>query len=80
MIREDREPLAELAQLNNAMAPTAMRVMTASTSVAERQNYALRLIAAGERLQRRVDGTAQVVKGEVLVNTPPALSTRTREA
>ncbi|MGH3976902.1 MAG: hypothetical protein ACRDS9_26820 [Pseudonocardiaceae bacterium] len=47
------------------MAPLAMRVMDGSSaSVAEQQDYAQRLIAAGERLRRRADGMAQVVEGE----------------
>ncbi|MGH4007016.1 MAG: hypothetical protein ACRDTH_02395 [Pseudonocardiaceae bacterium] len=77
MIRENRELLVELNQLNTAMAPLVMRVTDGSASVAEQQDYAQRWIAAGERLQRRADGTAQVIEGEVLVDTPPALSTRT---
>ncbi len=56
MIREDRELLAELARLNSDMAPLALRIMNESASVAEQQHYAHRLIAVGERLQRRVDG------------------------
>lgn len=58
MIREDCELLAELAQLNTAIAPMAMRIMDGSASVTEQQDYAQRLIAAGERLRRRADGTA----------------------
>jgi hypothetical protein len=52
VIREDRELLAELARLNQEMAPLAMRMMEGSASIAELQNYAQRLIAAGERLGR----------------------------
>jgi hypothetical protein len=33
MIREDRELLAELARLNTAMAPLALRIMDGSASV-----------------------------------------------
>lgn len=65
MIREDRDLLAELVQLNTAMPPLSMRVVDGSASVAEHQDYVQRLISAGERLQRRADGTAQVVEGEV---------------
>ena len=75
MIREDRELLAELAQINTAMAPLAMRIMEGSASSAEQAHYAQRLIAAGERLRRRADETAgMVIEGEVLASgllTPP---------
>ncbi|MGH3922253.1 MAG: hypothetical protein ACRDRY_03185 [Pseudonocardiaceae bacterium] len=37
MIREDRELLAELAQINTAMAPLAMRIMDDSASAAEQK-------------------------------------------
>lgn len=67
MIREDRELLTELARLNRELAPLAMRMMEDSASIAEQQNYAQRLIAAGERLQRRVNGTGgPVIEGQVL--------------
>ncbi len=56
MIREDRELLAELARLNSDMASLALRIMDGRASVAEQQHYAQRLIAVGERLQRRADG------------------------
>ncbi|MGH3899032.1 MAG: hypothetical protein ACRDTA_12445 [Pseudonocardiaceae bacterium] len=69
MIREDRELLAELARLNTAMAPLAMRIMDGSASVVEQQNYAQGLIAAGERLQRRAAGMGgAIVEGEVVVD------------
>ena len=69
MIREDRELLAELAQINTAMAPLAMRIMDGSAGVAEQGHYAQRLIAAGERLRRRADETAgMVIEGEVLAS------------
>ncbi len=73
MIREDRELLAELAGLNTAMAPLALRIMDDSASAAEQEHYAQRLIAAGERLQRRAEGTSGVIDGEVLANGPLAL-------
>ena len=67
MIREDRELLTELARLNTAMAPLALRIMDGSAGTAEQTHYAQRLIAAGERLQRRADALHQVVvEGEVL--------------
>lgn len=78
MIRQDRELLTELARLNTAMAPLAMRIMEGGASVAEQQDYAQRLIAAGRRLQRRVNETAGVVvEGAVLGNGPlaPPVST-----
>ncbi|MGH3669106.1 MAG: hypothetical protein ACRDSH_00500 [Pseudonocardiaceae bacterium] len=70
MIREERELLTELAQLNRDMTPLCMRIMDRSASVAEQQAYAERLIAAGERLQRRITiETADVViDGEVVTN------------
>jgi hypothetical protein len=78
VIREDRQPLTELYRLNTAMATLALRMMDGSASAAEQRHYAQRLIAAGERLQRRADETGGViVEGEVLGNEPltfPALS------
>jgi hypothetical protein len=69
VIREDRELLAELAQLNREMAPLAMRIMEGSANIAEQQNYAQRLIAVGERLGRRADGVGSaVIEGEVLTD------------
>ena len=71
MIREDRELLAELARLNTAMAPLAMRIIEGTASSTEQRSYALRLIAAGEWLQRRADGpSGLVVDGEVLITEP----------
>jgi hypothetical protein len=73
MIREDRELLAELARLNTAMAPLAMRIMDGSASTVEQQKYAQRLIAAGERLQRWAnDAGGAVIEGEVLAEGPLA--------
>ena len=67
MIREDRELLAELARLNSDMAPLALRIMDESASVTEQQHYAQRLIAVGERLQRRADGMrGPVIEGEIV--------------
>jgi hypothetical protein len=67
--REDRELLAELARLNKAMAPLAMRIMEGSATTHEQYDYALRLIAAGERLQQRANGmNPAVIDGEVLAN------------
>ncbi|MGH8572542.1 MAG: hypothetical protein ACREX8_08205, partial [Gammaproteobacteria bacterium] len=67
MIKDDRELLAELARLNTAMAPLAMCIMEGTTSADEQHNYALRLIVAGERLQRRADGVCgAIVEGEVI--------------
>ena len=76
MIREDRELLAELARLNTAMASLALRIMDGSASVTEQQNYAQRLVAAGERLHQRANETDHpVIEGEVLADVsiaPPA--------
>src|SRR5262245_45107130 len=80
MIREDRELLAELARLNTAMASLALRIMDGSASVAEQQNYAQRLIAAGERLQQRAHETTHpVIEGEVLAEVSLALPAQTAE-
>lgn len=80
MIREDRELLTELARLNTAMAPLAMRMMEGCASASEQQDYAQRLIAAGERLRRRADETAgTVIEGEVLANGPLNLPAHTVE-
>lgn len=69
MIREDRELLAELARLNSAMASLALRIMDGSATAGEQRDYAQRLIAAGERLQARVDEmNFLVIDGEVMVS------------
>ncbi len=80
MIREDRKLFAELAQLNRDMASLCLRMMDGSASVAEQQDYAQQLIAAGERLRRRADETYEtvemtgiVIEGEVLLSASPAL-------
>ncbi len=74
MIRADRELLVELAQLNRALAPLAMRIMDGSASTSEQQDYARCLIAAGERLLRRADNAnSAVIDGEVLGSDAPAL-------
>jgi hypothetical protein len=80
MIREDRELLAELARINTAMAPLAMRIIDGSASAAEQAHYADRLIAAGKRLQRRADETAEsVIDGEVVATRSLALAEHTVE-
>ena len=70
MIREDRELLAQLAQLGRDMAPLAMRMMEGSASTSEQQDYARRLIAAGERLRQRAGepATVVVIDGETLTH------------
>ncbi|MGH3766175.1 MAG: hypothetical protein ACRDS0_29590 [Pseudonocardiaceae bacterium] len=80
MIREDRELLAELARINREMASLALRIVDGTASAAEQQTYAQRLIAAGEQLGQRADGTAaMVVDGEVLTSGPLALAAQTAE-
>lgn len=69
MIREDRELLAELAQLNREMASFALRVMEGSASVGEQRSYAQRLIDTGGRLRRRAEQPA-VIDGEVVDQEP----------
>ncbi len=79
MIREDRELLVELARLNTDAASFALRIMDGSASVAEQLHYAQRLIAVGERLQRRADGMrGAVIEGEVVAG-PTALAAHTVE-
>ena len=74
VIREDRELLTELSRLNREMAEFALRLMDGSASAAEQQNYAQRLMAAGERLQRRATKTGGVViEGEVVMEKAIAL-------
>ena len=81
MIREDRELLAELARLNSDMASLAMRMMDGSASTAEQAHYAQRLIAAGNRLQRRANETAgMVIEGEVFANGQLTLPAHTVES
>ena len=79
MIREDRELLAELARLNSDMASLGLRVIEGSASSAEQQHYAQRLIAAGQRLQRRANGMSGVIEGEVEAENPIALPPNTVE-
>jgi hypothetical protein len=79
VIREDRELLVELARMNGDMASLALRIMDGSASVAEQQCYAQRLIAMGERLQRRTDGMqGAVIEGEIFAG-PTVLSAHTAE-
>jgi hypothetical protein len=81
VIREDRELLAELARLNTAMTPFALRIMDGSAGTTEQAHFAQRLIAAGERLQRRADGmTGTIIEGEVFANKPLTLPTHTVQA
>lgn len=80
MIREDRELLAELAWLNGDIAPLALRIMDDSASAAEQQHYAQRLIAAGERLQRRANEIGgAVIEGHFLIDERIVLPAHTVE-
>ncbi|MGH3943342.1 MAG: hypothetical protein ACRDTG_32905 [Pseudonocardiaceae bacterium] len=80
MIREDRELLAELARVNGDMAALGLRVMEGNASAAEQRHYAQRLIAVGERLQRRADGMGgAVIDGEMVTEASVALPARTVE-
>lgn len=77
MIRQDRELLAELARLNGEMASLGLRIMDGSASPADQRSYAQRLIAAGQRLQRRADGVGgAVIEGEVVAAAPLVLPAR----
>jgi hypothetical protein len=74
MIRTDRELLADLARLNRELASLALRIMEGSASITEQQDYAQRLIAAGEQLQRRANEPVEVIiDGEVITNGPVIL-------
>jgi hypothetical protein len=74
VIREDRELLPELARLNTAMVPFAMRIMEDTATAAEQHDFARRLIAAGQWLQRRAGRTpGAVVHGEVVASAPLGL-------
>jgi hypothetical protein len=69
VIGDDRELLAELARLNATMAPLAMKIMDGTASTAEQHNDAQRLMAAGERVQRRAERmSGAIIEGEVLTN------------
>ena len=59
VIREDRELLAELRQLNSDVVPLAMRIMDESITVTVQEQcaFAERLIAMGRRLQARAQRT-----------------------
>jgi hypothetical protein len=70
--REDRELLAELARLNRAMAPLAIRIMDDIATAGEQLDYAQRMITACERLRRRASPAAStVIDGDVLHSTTP---------
>ncbi|MGH3885871.1 MAG: hypothetical protein ACRDSZ_04750 [Pseudonocardiaceae bacterium] len=68
MIREDRELLADLARLNTDVVPLAMQLMEGTATAQEQRVFAQRLIAAGERLHRRADGSERVIiDGDVAI-------------
>lgn len=74
MIREDREFLTELAQLNGDIPTLALRIMDGSASTAEQMHYAQRLIAVGQRLKRRAeDMSGTVIEGEICADDSIAL-------
>jgi hypothetical protein len=74
VIREDRELLAELAQLNTDLVPLAMHMMEGSATAQEQRVFAQRLIAAGERLHHRADESERVViDGKVIAGDNGAL-------
>lgn len=66
MIRQDRELLAELAQLNSDVTPFAMRIIDDSCTAEEQHEFADRLITLGRRFHQRATGTALVIEGEAL--------------
>lgn len=79
-MREDRELLAELARLNCDMPSFALRIMDGSADVTEQCRYAQRLIAVGQRLQRRADAKAElVIEGQLVIDETIALPAHTLE-
>ncbi len=68
MIREDRELLAELAQLNSDLVPLAVRMMEDNATPEEQRTFADRLSELGERLRRRADEAEMVVEGETVTD------------
>lgn len=78
MRREKRELLAELARINTDIPELALRMMDGSASAAEQRHYGERLIAAGQRLKHRADGTDDVtIEGEFYVEESIALPAHT---
>lgn len=81
MIREDRELLAGLARLNSDMVPLAMKMMAGSATADEQYSFSRRLMALGERLERRANATGGVVvDGEVSGSQSIALPAHTIES
>ncbi|MDQ3152133.1 MAG: hypothetical protein M3R63_10585 [Actinomycetota bacterium] len=67
MIHEDRELLAELARVNSAAAPLAMRIMAETATIEEQHGFAARLIQLAARFTRRAEQhSVAVVPGEVV--------------
>ncbi len=80
MIRDDRELLAELARLNTDMPSLALRIMGGSVTASEQWHYGQWLIAAGQRSQRRTEGTGgMIIEGGVIGENLTALSQSTAE-
>lgn len=72
MIREDRELLAELARVNSAVAPLAIRVMDDSATAEEQHEMANRLIDLGQRLSERAKHSGRVIEGHVAAEAAQA--------
>lgn len=65
-----------MARLNTAMAPLALRIRDGTVSDAVQQDYAQRLMAAGEWMRRRAKGARGAVsEGEVLAGGALTLPT-----
>ncbi|MGH3902642.1 MAG: hypothetical protein ACRDTE_00310 [Pseudonocardiaceae bacterium] len=80
MTREERELLAELARINGDIPELGLRIMEGSASAAEQRHYAERLIAAGQRLKRRAEGTeGMTIEGEFYVEESISLPENTAE-
>jgi hypothetical protein len=66
VIREDRELLADLGQLNSDVVPLAMKIMDESVTVSAQEQcaFAERLVAMARRLEARAARAGMVVEGE----------------
>lgn len=68
MIREDRLLLADLARLNTAVAPLAMRIMDDSATAEEYYEFARRFATIALRLQNRGTQAGLVIEGTIAID------------